>query len=67
MCKYCEGDEYIVGKNGCASFVWMRIGNDRNLLFNTDANEYDRGEAQINYCPMCGRNLKEAENGNNSL
>ena len=59
MCKYCEGDEYIVGKNGCASFVWMRIGNNGNLLFNTDANEYDRGEAKINYCPMCGRKLTE--------
>lgn len=67
MCEYCEGDKFILEdryERRARSFKWMNLHSDGLLVFNTDGNEYERGEVYINYCPMCGRNLKEADDGN---
>lgn len=67
MCEYCEGDKFILEdryERGAASFKWMSLHSNGLLVFNTDGNEYERGEVYINYCPMCGRKLKEADDGN---
>ena len=62
MCEYCEGDKFILEdryENGARSFKWMSLHSNGLLVFNTDGNEYERGEVYINYCPMCSRKLTE--------
>ena len=57
MCEYCKDDTSIIVAENC---------QDGNLVVYVDFNELvvDNGESyysrkEINFCPMCGRNLKE--------
>ena len=58
MCKYCENGDSIYYDD---LDVYI-IGNELNIDLNMNIedvyidNEY---EIEINYCPMCGRKLKE--------
>ncbi|MEO2600875.1 hypothetical protein [Clostridium butyricum] len=63
MCKYCEGQNreplmkncngnYFVCINHCNFLEDSVIGNSVN---------YSLFGEQINYCPMCGKNLSESE------
>jgi len=63
MCKYCEPvidgiftEPLISGSCSCYS-TEVYIFKDK-----LKSREYDgEDEIKINYCPMCGRNLKEKE------
>jgi len=58
MCEYCESGKGLGDSTkGCGVFI-----NDNILLGMYDGN-YCNCEAEIKYCPMCGRNLKEADDG----
>lgn len=59
MCEYCDlvsGDErdFEYGKN-----VNMHIERHCNTYTLVASNAYEYIEKEINYCPMCGRKLKE--------
>lgn len=64
MCEYCEkpNKTLVTHMSGVSAFVgagrlWLRFydkGTDMTII-NTGV---------INYCPMCGRKLKEADDGN---
>lgn len=55
MCKYCSGDvderAYLINEDNELIYI---DGNGKLTLDNA-------WEVQLNYCPMCGRNLKEEE------
>ena len=64
-CDFCSGDyeaEYIDGRNGLC--IWMEIYPFNNLIaVMVQAND-ENGEMmenvmeiQMNYCPVCGRDL----------
>ena len=58
MCGYCheDSDGYVspIEKN-CHAFITYTLGLPRLLL---KAKGW-RSEADINYCPMCGRDLRK--------
>ncbi len=59
MCEYCEkGKGLGDSAKGCGVFI------SGNTLLGIYDGGYCNCEAEINYCPMCGRNLKEADDGN---
>lgn len=55
MCKYCE--------KGCdiKDIDYMPIGKILNnkLIIPNEYNKYGESEIEINFCPMCGRDLRE--------
>jgi len=56
MCEYCEGNVKILGETDsgcCHSIVFIEGNRIKNL-----DNYYACEEMIINYCPICGRNLK---------
>lgn len=57
MCEYCheDSDGYVkpLEKN-CHAFVWFGMDGWELSL---KANGW-HGSAKINYCPMCGRDLR---------
>jgi len=61
-CKYCETKELGYGKSLDFENPDVCINYDNTLAIDYDAYSTDssfREYAKINYCPMCGRNLKE--------
>lgn len=63
-CDYCDGD-YLMPVSESVSFGIETHAciDGGKLLVNAGSleNDYDHGysETPINYCPMCGRKLKE--------
>lgn len=55
-CKYCNG-EIDEGMELCGDIVKTKEGYEIELWRNFEL-VYSE---EINYCPMCGRNLKEAK------
>ena len=57
MCKYCE--------NGCdiEDIDYMHIGRILNnkFIIQNEYNKLGESEIKINFCPMCGRDLREKE------
>ena len=55
MCKYCEGNEYLIG-NG-----WDGLTiSDATLIMYSYENKHYKSivrKKPINYCPMCGMDL----------
>jgi hypothetical protein len=66
MCEYCEqlnesgeGPDIIYDDSWTDRFnMWK--DNEGNYRIECYASQ----SSPINYCPMCGRNLKEADDGN---
>lgn len=57
MCRYCDlvsGDAIDIGDNKNQTLYIERHNN--NFSISTENDEVD-----INYCPMCGRKLKEGD------
>lgn len=59
MCEYCEKPNRTIVRHllGVSAFVgaghlWLRF-------FDKEGNATIVNRAEIKYCPMCGRNLKE--------
>jgi hypothetical protein len=55
-CKYCQDDGYIVEKKDVRIF----LDNEYLCYEYNKGNIGGQGVKKINYCPMCGRKLKEA-------
>ena len=53
MCKYCEGKKSLTS-NPMISDIYVS-GN--SMRFDTG---FEEGAVEINFCPMCGRDLKES-------
>lgn len=65
MCEYCENDKPIFVSKGTFGKVNISITNYTHQLDVSIKDEISRNfRTLINYCPMCGRNLKEADDGN---
>ena len=67
MCEFCEMNKYNMGKplasnkKGTFEVPWIFLTNEDLKRIELQSN-YDYEEPiriAINYCPMCGRNLKE--------
>lgn len=59
MCEYCEN-----GKGLGDSIKGDGVFIEGSILYGIYDSGYCNCEAEINYCPMCGRKLKEADDGN---
>lgn len=59
MCEYCEN-----GKGLGNSIKSDGVFIEGSILHGRYDGGYCNCEAEINYCPMCGRKLKEADDGN---
>lgn len=58
MCEYCESQRYIM-RNDYNSLL---LFEDGLLSFLSSEGDDDyRLETTINFCPMCGRNLREGK------
>lgn len=53
MCEYCKGKNLMTIQD---KRIALYINNKNQLKILSDYNEYAK---DINYCPMCGRKLKE--------
>lgn len=75
MCEFCENvgigmpnytfgdDEVPTYKNSSGEFIELRkIADKFSLVFSNSADEYEYSVLNVNFCPMCGRKLKEEEN-----
>lgn len=60
MCEYCDDDKEtkIPLLNDCCDSDGVYI-DGREVEVSVS---YEQGYFNINYCPMCGRNLKERSN-----
>lgn len=59
MCKYCQGDKIKYSNNQQGIILhYMKI-NGNKLLINNNTSFNIQKDFIINYCPMCGRKLKE--------
>lgn len=59
MCKCCEllsGEREILAEEGETELKIERCNKDYSLVAES---LYDLAEVKINYCPICGRKLKE--------
>ena len=59
VCGYCEllsGDRKILEEDGETEIAIGRVNKDYYI---EAGNDYDSIDIDINYCPMCGRKLKE--------
>lgn len=69
MCKYCEKEAYsliwqLSNKEIMQGFKRIDVYINKNtLIFGTRGNKQEEiyKKSKINYCPMCGRALKEAD------
>lgn len=55
MCEFCEKGEPIIGDYSDGAL----IENENILVSYGECTDFAKGK--INYCPMCGRKLKEAK------
>lgn len=57
MCDFCIGKYKKIENGFCGDEIYL----DENdiLCFDNSGHEYPTGRININYCPMCGRDLKE--------
>lgn len=66
MCKFCNGSEetimytsdgnsIYIGEGG--TFKYYEDNSGKMCLINSDS--YKGNEVEINYCPMCGKKLKD--------
>ena len=72
MCKYCNGNEYLLSWRGYARKNDGQYGTDvyveNGVLYisafpdSVDAYAHVEEEIEINFCPKCGRNFKEDVN-----
>lgn len=63
MCKYCDlvsGDEIDIGDNQNQTLYIERHNNNFSIVTHLYNNE-EEDEISINFCPMCGRKLKEGD------
>jgi len=58
MCEYCDGHWHQDGNE--VRNTHILISGDRFVINQQGLELY----TVINYCPMCGRNLKEDDDGN---
>lgn len=65
MPNWTFGDEELpTFKNADGIAIEIRqILENNSLVFTNSADEYGCGYININYCPICGRDLKVVENG----
>ena len=70
MCKFCEPGKYksLPTTNNILKFHTSNskmemVGNKILLGFELNGLEYE-ATMTVNYCPQCGRNLREADDGN---
>lgn len=59
MCEYCNllsGDKRILEEDGQTEVSMNRVNKDYYI---EAENDYDIIDIDINYCPFCGRKLKE--------
>lgn len=73
MCEFCENIGVGIPNLNFADSTarnWIKSGeyigireiiNRKALVFTNSANEYGYGALDINYCPICGRDLRSAE------
>lgn len=61
MCEYCKEEKPIVDYNTEEAKVWIVDGDHLMVegLVGCDYEEQLIGASTINFCPMCGRNLKD--------
>ena len=65
MCKYCEKRKKLKSSNFCGSATLIVSKNILDIY--GDENKFNifksiyRPRFDINYCPMCGRKLKEGD------
>ncbi len=74
MCKYCENDGYYNRNKSLISKTLKNkvdidlainvkdkkiVASVENLTMNPEDNNWILPTKKINYCPMCGRKLKE--------
>ena len=55
MCEYCEGEKPLIG-----DFSGGALIENGNILVAYEGCS-DCAKGRINYCPMCGRKLKEGK------
>lgn len=59
MCEYCENKKILMSFDESLEFEGYVGIKNRNKL--EVSNDFGVTQIEINYCPMCGRNLKECE------
>lgn len=53
MCKYCKENKRF----DWATYADVRIEDGKLVVYSTVADEVERDEIDINFCPKCGENL----------
>ena len=77
MCEFCENiakdvpnwnfrynNETDICPSGDAIDL-LNVNGYIALVFTNSADEYEYGHAKVNYCPICGRDLRSEENEQN--
>lgn len=57
-CKYCSGGSKTLDEYGWAVLKLEKYGDEFRLTA-LECGHYDEANIEINYCPFCGRKLKE--------
>lgn len=63
MCEYCEGRKYMLNQNLNEKTKLVVSTHEKTLGLRIASVGLDVYiDLEANYCPMCGRNLKEQSN-----
>jgi hypothetical protein len=78
MCEFCDNQEQklipeedlgfikemLADGNETSAYCSVYLENDE-LYFDSSCNEYPHSKVKINFCPICGRDLRSKENDKN--
>lgn len=62
-CKFCQGFDFIINKGNETKKIMVELDENYLLVNFYDDKKDSWGSAQkkINFCPMCGRSLKNTK------
>lgn len=75
MCEFCDNQEQklipeedlgfikemLADGNETSAYCSVYLENDE-LYFDSSCNEYPHSKVKINFCPICGRDLRSVQN-----
>lgn len=63
-CWFCEGKGEAISQGGAKAYFYQAeysISIVPQIRYDNSGGEYAEGYLPINYCPLCGKNLRETE------
>jgi hypothetical protein len=57
-CEYCDDEKTIADGDHCSAYIKRDCFNGGYVLVAYEREFYSEATGRINYCPMCGRDLR---------